>query len=98
MEHILLVLSLPPRWFFQPHSLLKNITKTLLYLFFLLFSERMSEFIQEELILEKFEMKREKASIKEHSSTLKDAEEVCTVYVQEEDVKMEGIIRNTLRF
>ena len=67
-------------------------------MFFLLFSERMSESIQEELMLEKFEMKGEKASIKEHSSTLKHVEEICTVYVQEEDVKMEGIIRNTLRF
>ena len=58
----------------------------------------MSESIQEELMLEKFEMKGEKASIKEHSSTLKNVEEICTVYVQEEDVKMEGIIRNNLRF
>ena len=63
-------------------------------MFFLLFSERMSESIQEELMLEKFEMKGEKASIKEHSLTLKNVEEICTVYVQEEDVKMEGIIRN----
>ena len=39
-------------------------------MFFLLFSERMSESIQEELMLEKFEMKGEKASIKEYSSTL----------------------------
>ena len=58
----------------------------------------MSESIQEELMLEKFEMKEEKASIKEHSLTLKNVEEICTVYVQEEDVKMEGIIRNNLRF
>ena len=54
----------------------------------------MSESIQENLILEKFDMKGEKASIKEHSSTLKHVENICTVYVQEEDVKMEGIIRN----
>ena len=70
----------------------------MLYLFFLLFSERMSESIQEELMLEKFETKEEKASIKEHSSTFKNVENICTIYVQEEDVKMEGIIRNTLRF
>ena len=54
----------------------------------------MSESNQEELILEKFEMKGEKASMKENSSTLKHFEEICTVCVQEEDVKMEGIIRN----
>ena len=58
----------------------------------------MSESIQEDLILEKFDMKGEKASIKEHSSTLKHVENICTVYVQEEDVKMEGIIRSNLRF
>ena len=58
----------------------------------------MSESIQEELMLEKFEMKGEKACIKEHSLTLKNVEEICTLYVQEEDVKMEGIIRNNLRF
>ena len=58
----------------------------------------MSESIQEDLILEKFEMKGEKASIKEHSSTLNNVEEICTVYVQEEDVKMEGIIRNNVKF
>ena len=50
-------------------------------MFFLLFSERMSESIQEELMLEKFEMKGEKASIKEHSSTLKNVEEICTVCI-----------------
>ena len=50
----------------------------------------MSASIKEEPMLKEFEMKGEKASFKEHSSTLKPVEDICTVYVKEEDVKMEG--------
>ena len=51
----------------------------------------MSASIKEEPMLKEFEMKGERASFKEHSSTLKPVEDICTVYVKEEDVKMEGI-------
>ena len=59
-----------------------------MFIFFLLFSERMSASVKEEPMLEELEMK---SSIKESSSTLKPVEDICTVYVKEEDVKMEGI-------
>ena len=58
------------------------------------FSERMGEQIEEEFIMNEFNMKGEKASIKGNSSTLTPVEDISTVYVKEEDVKMEGIIRN----
>ena len=58
------------------------------------FSERMGEQIVEEFIMNEFNMKGEKASIKGNSSTLTPVEDISTVYVKEEDVKMEGIIRN----
>ena len=54
----------------------------------------MAESIKEELMPEEFEMKRGKGYIKENPSTLTPVEDISTVYVQEEDVKMEGIIRN----
>ena len=47
----------------------------------------MSASVKEEPMLEELEMK---SSIKESSSTLKPVEDICTVYVKEEDVKMEG--------
>ena len=61
------------------------------------FSERMGEQIEEEFIMNEFNMKGEKASIKGNSSTLTPVEDISTVYVKEEDVKMEGIIRNNKR-
>ena len=54
----------------------------------------MGEQIVEEFIMNEFNMKGEKASIKGNSSTLTPVEDISTVYVKEEDVKMEGIIRN----
>ena len=54
----------------------------------------MGEQIEEEFIMNEFNMKGEKASIKGNSSTLTPVEDISTVYVKEEDVKMEGIIRN----
>ena len=53
----------------------------------------MAESIKEELMPEELEMKGGKGSIKENSSTLTHIEDISTVYVQEEDVKMEGKIR-----
>ena len=47
----------------------------------------MSASVKEEPMLEELEMK---SSIKENSSTLKPVEDICTVNVKEEDVKMEG--------
>ena len=56
----------------------------------------MDETSQGKLMMEEFEMKEEKASIKENSLTLSHVgvEDISTVYVQTEDVKLEGIIRN----
>ena len=51
-----------------------------------------TENIQEELVLEEFKMKGEKESIKENSSSVTPVE--ANLYVQEDDVKMEGLIRN----
>ena len=53
----------------------------------------MAESIKEELMPEELEMKGGKGSIKENPSTLTPIDDISTVYVQEEYVKMEGKIR-----
>ena len=72
---------------------LVNVFEMTRHLFCSFISERMAESIKEELMPEELEMKGGKGSIKENSSILTPIEDISTVYVQEEDVKMEGKIR-----
>ena len=53
-------------------------------------SERMAGNMKEEILEEEFKIKEESFFIKEEVFPPSTVEDICTVYVQEEDVKMEN--------
>ena len=55
------------------------------------FPDRMAEIIKEELNIEEFEIKEEIVSFKKEILPSSTVEDTCTVYLHNDDIKMEHI-------